>query len=39
VEHGPLSKRGLELADQLLKLRPRWTEAQALRASLLQLSP
>lgn len=38
-EHGPVLKRGLELADQILKVRPDWTEAQALRASLLQASP
>ena len=38
VEHGRLLKRGHELADKILKIRPGWAEAQALRASLLQVS-
>ncbi|WP_395828260.1 protein kinase [Archangium violaceum] len=37
-EHGLVLTRGLELADQILKVRPDWVEAQALRASLLQAS-
>jgi tetratricopeptide (TPR) repeat protein len=37
-EHGSVLKRGLELADQILKLRPDWKEAQELRANLLEVS-
>lgn len=37
-EHAGVVKRGLELADRILKVRPDWAEAQALRASLLQVS-
>jgi tetratricopeptide (TPR) repeat protein/predicted Ser/Thr protein kinase len=35
-EYGLVLKRGLELAEQILKVRPDWSEAQALRARLLQ---
>ncbi|WP_257449409.1 serine/threonine-protein kinase [Archangium lipolyticum] len=37
-EYGPVLKRGLELADQILKLRPDWREAQDLRGKLLRSS-
>jgi predicted Ser/Thr protein kinase len=38
VKHDLVLKRGIELADQVLKVRPDWAEAQTLRASLLQAS-
>ncbi|WP_187345387.1 serine/threonine-protein kinase [Cystobacter ferrugineus] len=37
-EHGLVLKRGLALADQILKIRPDWREAQDLRANLLRAS-
>jgi len=37
-EHGMVLKRGLELTDQALKVRPGWTEALNLRTSLLRAS-
>jgi tetratricopeptide (TPR) repeat protein/predicted Ser/Thr protein kinase len=37
-KHGLVLERGMELAEQILKVRPNWTEAQDLHASLLQAS-
>ncbi|WP_395825514.1 protein kinase [Archangium minus] len=36
--HDLMLKRGLELVDRILKVRPDWVEAQELRVSLLQAS-
>ncbi|HZH78484.1 MAG TPA: hypothetical protein VEY88_20815, partial [Archangium sp.] len=37
-EYGTVLKRGLERVEQVLKTRPGWAEAQAVRAKLLQAS-